>query len=307
MAELKHFSSDASTDHMLEAIRSDGAIIIDNMMDPATVEALRTETDPYMDATDNGQDDFTGRLTTRTGGLISRSQGVCDLVENKTILALCGGFLLNYCERYQLHLTQIIRLRPGQGKQQIHRDRWAWGTHLAHVEPQLNTIWALSDFTEENGATRVVPGSVTWPDDQVPQADQTTQATMQAGSVVIYTGSVFHGGGENVSQQDRVGLNITYALGWLRQEENQYLSTPPELARNLSPQLQELIGYAMGQYALGYFTPPGNPGEHPELAPPQYSLGRSIDGDAFGNADDLAAISAATGNAELLENFGGDG
>ena len=88
---------------------------------------------------------------------------------------------------------------------------------------------------------------------------------MDAGSVLLYTGTVFHGGGENRSDGDRTGLNITYALGWLRQEENQYLSCPPEIARTLDPELQALIGYSMGQYALGYYTPPLPPGEGPEV------------------------------------------
>ncbi len=299
MASLKHFDTNASTTDMLEAITADGAIIIDGAMSPDQLAQLRTETDPYMEATANGADDFTGRLTTRTGGLVSRSAQVRELIQNDVILKLCDGFLLPYCERYQLHLTQIIRLRPGQGNQPIHRDRWAWGSHLAHVQPQLNTIWALSDFTEANGATRVVPGSTEWPDDRVADEKEITQATMRAGSVLVYTGSVFHSGGENQSEQDRIGLNITYTLGWLRQEENQYLSTPPELARQLPERLQELIGYAMGQYALGYYTPPGAPGEHPELAPPQYALGRSFEHDAFGDSADLEAIQEKMGTAHI--------
>jgi hypothetical protein len=84
---------------------------------------------------------------------------------------------------------------------------------------------------------------------------------------------VFHGGGASDSAGDRWGLNITYALGWLRQEENQYLSCPPEIARTLDPELQALLGYAMGSYALGYFTPPLAPGEGPEVVPPEFALG----------------------------------
>ena len=303
MPELKHFTAHDAVAGMLETLLSDGAIIIDHLVDTGTIAALRAETDPYMAVTENGMDDFSGRLTTRTGGLIARSAGCRELVENTLVLELCDGVLLPHCQRYQLHLTQIIRLRPGQGKQDIHRDRWAWGTHLAHVEPQLNTIWALSDFTEENGATQLIPGSTDWPDARVAQAEEITQATMQAGSVLVYTGSVFHGGGENHSDADRIGLNITYSLGWLRQEENQYLSTPPELAKQLSENLQELIGYALGQYALGYYTPPGAPGEHPSLAPPQYALGREITADAFGDTGELAAVIAETGNAGLTESL----
>jgi ectoine hydroxylase-related dioxygenase (phytanoyl-CoA dioxygenase family) len=182
---------------------------------------------------------------------------------------------------------------PGQGAQPIHRDRWAWGKHLSHVEPQLNTIWALTDFTEANGATQVVPGSVGWPDERQAEPGEIARAVMKKGSLLIYLGSVFHGGGANVSGQDRWGLNITYALGWLRQEENQYLSCPPQIAAGLEPELQALLGYAMGNYALGYYTPPLPPGQGPEAAPPEYALGvRRGEGASLGGAELLAAASA---------------
>ncbi len=272
MPELKHFKAGDSADAMLESVREDGACVIDSILSSAFVDELRQETDPYMNATDNGRDDFTGRSTTRTGGLVMRSSKCRELILQPEILALCDGFLLDYCERYQLHLGQIIRIRPGQDAQMIHRDRWAWGKHLAHVEPQLNTIWALTEFTAENGATRVAPGSTRWDDARLPGPEEITQAEMDLGSALIYTGSVFHGGGRNASDADRIGLNITYSLAWLRQEENQYLSTPPHLARELDPELQRLVGYSMGQYALGYFTPPGAPGEAPEVVDPQDAL-----------------------------------
>ena len=101
---------------------------------------------------------------------------------------------------------------------------------------------------------------------------------------------MFHGGGHNASDGDRIGLNITYTLGWLRQEENQYLSTPPELAATLPRPLQELSGYAMGQYALGYYSPPGEPGEHPDEVPPQYALGISEYAERAGTAEELESL-----------------
>jgi len=307
MPQIQHFPANAPAADLLGAIRRDGAIVVDDLMSAGSLATLRRETDPYMEASANGSDDFAGTLTTRTGGLVMRSATCRELIQNELVLALCDGFLLPWCQRYQLHLTQIIRLRPGQAAQQIHRDRWAWGVHLAHVEPQLNTIWALTDFTAENGATRVVPGSSDWPDERVPTAAEITQAEMRAGSVLVYSGSVFHGGGENRSREDRIGLNITYSLGWLRQEENQYLSTPPELARSLPRKLQELIGYAMGQYALGYYSPPGPPGEGPDVVPPQYALGhRDIAGD-FGSPEDLAYIRQATGDGEAVDGLDADG
>ncbi len=293
MTPLQHLPADADSGAIVAAVQQDGAVILDNVLSDGFIAALREETDPYMEHTSNGEDHFAGHHTTRTGGLLVRSEKCRELIEHESILAPCNEFLAPYCERVQLHLTQIIRIRPGETAQTIHRDRWAWGKHLSHLEPQFNTIWAITDFTSENGATQVVPGSTQWPDDQEIQPEQITQAEMKAGSVLVYSGSVFHGGGANTSDQDRIGINITYALGWLRQEENQYLSCPPELAKDLSPTLQGLAGYAMGQYALGYFTPPGAPGEGPEVVPPQYALGITESLSTMGGLGDLEALERA--------------
>ena len=293
MTPLQHLPADAESSAIVAAVQQDGAVILDDVLSEGFITALREETDPYMEHTRNGEDHFAGHHTTRTGGLLVRSAKCRELIEHQTILNPCNEFLAPYCERVQLHLTQIIRIRPGETAQTIHRDRWAWGKHLSHLEPQFNTIWAITDFTSENGATQVVPGSTQWPDDQEIQPEQITQAEMKAGSVLVYSGSVFHSGGANTSDQDRIGINITYALGWLRQEENQYLSCPPELAKDLSPTLQGLAGYAMGQYALGYFTPPGAPGEGPEVVPPQYALGITESHSTMGGVGDLEALEKA--------------
>jgi len=293
MTQLQHLPADAESSAIVAAVQQDGAVILDDVLNDGFIAALREETDPYMEHTSNGEDHFAGHHTTRTGGLLVRSEKCRQLIAHQTSLNPCNEFLAPYCERVQLHLTQIIRIRPGETAQTIHRDRWAWGKHLSHLEPQFNTIWAITDFTSENGATQVVPGSTQWPDDQEIQPEQITRAEMKAGSVLVYSGSVFHGGGANTSDQDRIGINITYALGWLRQEENQYLSCPPELAKGLSPTLQGLAGYAMGQYALGYFTPPGAPGEGPEVVPPQYALGITESHSTMGGVGDLEALEKA--------------
>ncbi len=290
--QLVHFAADTAIEPLMAALRRDGAVIVDDVIAPADLAALNSELAPYIAATANGRDSFSGALTTRTGALVARSAQVRALVMHRLIAAAADALLLPFCERWQLHLTQAIRIKPGQGAQVIHRDRWAWGTHLGHLEPQLNTIWAVTDFTHANGATQVVPGSLDWADSRKPDPHEVGYAEMRAGSVLIYTGGVFHGGGANVSTADRIGLNITYTLGWLRQEENQYLACPPDIARTLAPDLQAVLGYAMGSYALGYYTPPLPPGEGPEVVPPEYALGRSADEATLGDAALLAAITA---------------
>ena len=154
----------------------------------------------------------------------------------------------------------------------------------------FSCIWALSDFTVENGATHVAPGSTGWPDDQRPTPEQICQAVMPKGSALLYTGSVFHGGGANQSDGDRIGMNLTYSLAWLRQEENQYLACPPEVAKDLSPEMQNLLGYTLGSYALGYYTPPLPAGEGPEVVGPEYALGREIEGEGLGSAELFEAV-----------------
>ncbi|MDR3513910.1 MAG: phytanoyl-CoA dioxygenase family protein [Caulobacteraceae bacterium] len=273
MPSLKHLPADASPEAVIAAIEEDGAVIIDDLISPTDVDAVMAELSPYIEATAPGRDDFTGVKTTRTGALVARSPAARALVAHPLILAACDRFLLRACDRYQLHLTQVIRIRPGQARQPLHRDRLAWGGYLQGIEPQLNTIWAMSDFTEANGATQVIPGSPHWPEGREALPEEVGYAEMRRGSVLVYSGSVIHAGGENRSNGDRVGINITYALGWLRQEENQYLSCPPEIARTLDPALQALIGYSMGSYALGYYTPPGPPGSTPEAVAPEYALG----------------------------------
>jgi hypothetical protein len=288
---LVHLPADTPAEEVTAVLTSDGGLILDDALPAAELDALVAELAPYVEATEPGRDTFSGDRTTRTGALVARSPLTRPIVMDRRILALCEAVLKPNCLRYQLHLTQVIRILPGQAAQPIHRDRWAWGRGLPHLEPQLNTIWALNDFTAANGATQVVPGSVGWPDGRKAEPHEIARAEMTRGSVLVYLGSVFHGGGANESDHDRWGLNITYALGWLRQEENQYLSCPPEIARTLDPELQALLGYAMGNYALGYFTPPLPPGEGPEAVPPEYALGRRKSG-SLGGQDLLDATVA---------------
>lgn len=292
MVHLRYFDADANLDEVVACVKSDGACVMTGVLDAEQVAALRAELTPWVDASPGGRDGFTGFKTSRTGALVARSPLCREVVMHPRILELANTFLTPWTNRIQLHLTQVIRIMPGQGAQPLHRDRLAWGGYIpADIEPQFNTIWALTDFTEENGATRVIPGSVRWPEERRASLPEKMQAVMPAGSVLLYSGSVIHGGGENKSSEDRWGLNITYTLSWLRTEENQYLSCPPEIAKDLDPDLQELLGYTMGNYALGYYSDPHQVLAASDTLPPELALGRKprqrqdgtplISGDAY--------------------------
>jgi ectoine hydroxylase-related dioxygenase (phytanoyl-CoA dioxygenase family) len=250
---LIHLPPTADAADVTRALERDGACIVDDVMAPAVIDRTLDELAPYTAATPLGPDDFTGRNTQRTGALIERSVTFRDFVMNPLVLASAKRWL-THATAFQLHLTQLIAIGPDSPAQIVHRDQWAFDffPFPSGFEVQFNTIWAFSDFTAENGATRVVPGSHRGADGQQFEQSDTIPAEMTKGSLFCYTGSVYHGGGANTTQQTRLGANVTYSLGWLRQEENQYLAVPPATAATLPVELLQVMGYARGAYALGY-------------------------------------------------------
>ena len=152
----------------------------------------------------------------------------------------------------QLNLTQAIRIGPGEPKQIVHRDDAMFPFARQGIEAMINCMWAVDDFTVENGATQVVPGSHRWDDPQRrPSEDEITQGAMKAGSLLVYLGSVIHGGGANTTDKPRTGLVLSYCQGWLRQAENQYLAVPQQQAARFPERLQRLLGYFVHQPNLG--------------------------------------------------------
>jgi ectoine hydroxylase-related dioxygenase (phytanoyl-CoA dioxygenase family) len=250
---IEHLPATTSPERVTEILRRDGCAVVERLVTAASMRAALDELAPWLAATPTGRDDFSGRRTTRTGGLVARSPLCRELVQHPLILGATQQLLAG-ATSFQLHLTQVIDIGPGEPAQFIHRDQWAFDffPFPKGYEVQCNTIWAMDDFTEENGATRVIPGSVRFEDGLKFKEADTEAAEMKKGSVVFYTGSVYHGGGANRSKAPRAGINITYNASWLRQEENQYLSVPLEVARTLPVELLKLIGYQRGAYALGY-------------------------------------------------------
>lgn len=250
---IKHLPASASGDEVAAVLEQDGVVVVDRVVSPVTLDEVAVELRPWMEATRPGPDDFAGRRTRRTGGLVARSPKCRDLVMNPLVLATNRKFL-SQATSFQLHLTQVIAIGPGEPAQQIHRDQWAYDffSFPKGFEVQCNTLWAMTDFTERNGATRVIPGSNHYDDKLKFKEADTEPAEMEKGAVLFYSGSLYHGGGANHSDATRYGINITYNVSWLRQEENQYLSVPFEIARTLPLELLRLMGYARGAYALGY-------------------------------------------------------
>ena len=270
MATIEHLSADATTDAIIEVLERDGAVIIDGLMPSDEVERLKDDLAPFLSKEVYGRDEFTGYKTQRIGALVARSQACQSVAVNSLMLASARQYLAPFCDDIQLHFTSAVAIAPGESAQILHRDRGIWGGYLPRrVEPLFSTIWATTPFTQDNGATQVVPGSHLWDKDRLPEPHEIAYADMAPGSVLCYTGTVLHGGGANVTtDQVRTGVFMHYALSWLRQEENQYLSCPPHHASKLSPALRALIGYSKGGYVLGFYSDPDDEsGRHESVSP----------------------------------------
>ncbi len=283
MSQIPRFDRSAEADDIARALTTAGCAIIERAVDPDVVDRVLAEMDPYIAATPTGGDDFSGRNTTRTGALLARSRTSVEMVAHPLVIGATERVLGPYASNFQLHLTQIIAIGPGSVAQPLHRDQWCFDffPFPAEMDVEVSTIWALDDFTEENGATRIIPGSMLDPKESCADVHRTLPADMPKGSVVLYSGRTIHGGGANRSDRVRRALNVDYVLGWLRQEENQYLSCPPEIARTLPEHVQKLAGYAMGAYALGYVDDVRDPRDFLAGVTGASSFG----GDTMGNAN----------------------
>ena len=263
-AKLERFGAGSEPDAIARTIERDGGAIIEGLLPldvvarvNEEVEAAVAEADPDEALFNPIMQQFHGPFTKQVTGVpgISRSFAV-DVMCHPLLLALCDRILLPSCARYQLNLGHLLQRGPGAGEQWLHRDEAVWSdVPRPHPELQLASVIAFVDFTRENGATRIVPGSHRWPDrelspgEQVKQAapapEQIAYAEMPAGSAVVYSGGTIHAGGANVTNIPRRGAHLSYTLGWLRTEENNYLSVPPALAATLPRRAQELLGYAI--------------------------------------------------------------
>ena len=305
-----HLPPTATSAEVSAAIRADGFVIVDNLVSNETMDRVAEQLDEYIDVTPLGGDDFIGRLTRRTGSLISRSEASRELVTNPLVLDTTAD-LLHKATAYQLHLTQVITVLPGETHQPLHRDEMAWDffPFPLDYDVQCNTMWAMTDFTEENGATRIVPGSHLLEGKQTYEDDdpRIIRAEMERGSMFFYSGKVYHGAAANVSDKVRQGINITYCVGWVRQEENQYLSTPIEVARTLDDDLLKLMGYKMGGLAVGYIRDFEDPmaAIRDDMPKKQYDLAALTKKSDHANSDFMDSFHEELVNAETPVAAGG--
>lgn len=243
----------SAVDSWVIQLSHDGYCVIPDAVRLDTVNAINRDLDARFAATPFCEGGFYGPRTKRFGSLLTRSSVAADFVQHPLMLAIADRILGPWCDRFNLNLTQGVEIHPGAPAQFPHRDQDMWQGEKGRIEYLVNIMWPLTDFTAENGATIIWPGSHHPGAQDLPPMEKPIVAEMSPGSALIFLGSTLHGAGGNYARSIRRGLIVSYCLGWLKPFENQWLCYPPRVARTFSPALAELIGYCQHRPNLGNY------------------------------------------------------
>ncbi|NCG37830.1 MAG: phytanoyl-CoA dioxygenase family protein [Actinobacteria bacterium] len=254
-----------SREEIAAALDEQGCVVIENASPHSTMDAIRAELAAYADDAAFGVSEFEGISTRRTGSCVLRSPTYRTIARHRAILA-AGQHVFHGATAWGLSSTELIEIFPGQGGQPVHRDQWKYDYVDLPIEVDVEAMWAVTDFTEQNGATRLMPGSHRLPNDLRPAFDETVPAEMSKGSVLLYLGSMYHGGGANQSDEVRIGLSLQHAVGWVSRAEQFMLECPPAVVKDWDDELVRFIGYQMAGDSLGVYGDSQDPmaAVHPE-------------------------------------------
>ena len=241
----------AAAEH-LDRIERDGYTIIEDAIEPELVDELSADLARLEHELDVGPatNDFEGSQTLRVYNLLVHGEVWQRVPVHESVLPIVDGVLDPGC---LISSLSSINIGPGETPQPIHADDMLMPIAKPHPATVCNSMWALTDFTEANGATRIIPGShVADSSPNYGQHYDSIPAEMPRGSVLIWHGSLWHGGGANQTDQRRIGIAMNYCAGYIRQQENQQLGLSPDLVRTFPQRLQELVGYGIYNGLIGH-------------------------------------------------------
>lgn len=237
----------ATVEMVVQSLDADGSCIVEGMLSSQEVAAARSSLCEPLKATPLGQTKFNGYSTRRVTALFAKTRAF----DRPAIHPLVLGVLDRLLVHYQLSAPMAIQIEPGEVEQVFHRDQGLYPLPPGFPEVLVNTMWAIDDFTVDNGATRLVPRSHGWEERVARDSDEVIYATMPAGSVLFMLGKLWHAGGANKTGQPRLGVILEYEVAWLRQQETHLLAVPREIAACLPERLQELLGYNVYPPVIG--------------------------------------------------------
>ena len=258
---IEYFDRDAPSEDVIAALNRDGAAVVTDQVSGEVADAVLAELRPYFDREGRlTESDFNGYKTLRTSGILARSRTSAELIGHPRVMEVADAVLLPHCVNYQIGSATAIEILPGESDQLLHTDDVIYPLKVPGLQLQISAMWPLVDFTLENGATRLVPGSHVACEPVADKPDTVIQAPMSKGSVLFYMGCTLHGGGANQSDAPRAGLINTYSLGWLRAEENHFLMVPRKIADTYPEHIRRLLGYQSHGRLIGAFQ--GDPDGH---------------------------------------------
>ncbi len=246
-------TGEAPIDHYANLLAEQGYCIIADAVEAETAKAFDAELAETFAETPYCKGGFYGSRTKRFGRLLARSRQSAAFVQHEVILGVVDRILAPWCDTIQLNLTQAIEIHSGALPQLPHRDQDMWRGDVGRTEYLLNVMWPLTEFTADNGATLIWPGSHgARALDSEPEGEPIA-AAMSPGAALLFLGSTLHGAGGNATGSSRRGLIVSYCLGWLKPYENQWLAYPPSIASGFSPELAALVGYRQHRPNLGNY------------------------------------------------------
>jgi hypothetical protein len=229
-------------DTLIREVRENGYVIIPQLVPRRTMEEIKAAVLPHL--TYDGRNEFEGLKTRRIYSVIEKTLACNPLVEHPLVLALLDKVL---AQNYLLSQLQVIQVFPGEVRQPLHHDDGFYPFPRPRAAFSAATIWAIDDFTADNGATMVIPKSHLWGDRQPAEIDtnELVPAVMPAGSAIFFLGTLWHCAGPNASDATRMAATAQYCEPWARQQENYSLAISRERAKLCSETIQEMLGYSM--------------------------------------------------------------
>jgi ectoine hydroxylase-related dioxygenase (phytanoyl-CoA dioxygenase family) len=183
---------------------------------------------PLLDKT--GRNTFEGQRTQRVYSVLNKTRACDRMVDHPRVLALLDRLLL---PNYLLSQLQVINILPCENAQLLHPDDSMYPVPRPRAPLSAATVWAIDAFTQDNGATVVLPGSHHWDGNRTPgDGDTHVKAVMPPGSCVFFVGTLWHGGGANETDHARLAVTTQYCQPWLRPQEAFTLSTTRDTARS---------------------------------------------------------------------------
>lgn len=254
---IQSFERDAKPEEISEVWQRDGVVIVRELVADELLQQIEKDTRPTLDQKEPGGRGFYGGTSKIISGVIGHTFALGEMITDPLLTGVADLVIGPYCDKYQIGVSALLEVHKGGDLMTMHRDGDIYSPYFSpqdHHPVQIQYMFAITDFTEDNGATRYVPGSHRWPNSRQWTEDDVEMAVMPRGSVAMWHGGMLHGFGVNKTDTPRIGVTAGFTVGWLRQEQNQYLSLPHDRVAQFPEKVRNLLGWEPHSAVLGWIV-----------------------------------------------------